>query len=335
MKPASSTGRVLVTTVPFGEPDPRPLQLLQQAGLDLSTNPLGRPLHEAELAELVGPYEVLVAGGADPVTEAVLARAPHLRLVARTGIGLDSIDLIAARRRGIAVTYTPDAPAPAVAELVIGQILALLRHTPRADRGLRAGRWKRHVGRRLSELTVGIIGVGRIGRRVLGHLQGFGPPRVLLDDLVPDAALAERFGATWTDKQTIWSQADVITLHVPLTPATGRLVGRRELDRLRPGAVLINTSRGGVLDEAALAAALRARPDLSAALDVFEHEPYSGELTALENVLLSCHMGSCTADCRLGMELGAAEEVVRYFRGEPFASAVPDEEYALQSLGRS
>jgi D-3-phosphoglycerate dehydrogenase len=330
MRVRPSTGRVLVTTVPFGQSDPGPRRLLADSGVDWAENPFGRPPREPEMAELIGPFEVLVAGGADPVTEAVLERAPHLRLIARTGIGLDNVDLHAARGRGIAVTYTPEAPAPGVSELTLGHMLALLRHSGRADRGLRQGVWRRWIGRRLEECVVGIIGVGRVGRRVLGHLQGFGPPRVLLNDLFVDPEAARSSGARWTDKETIYREADVITLHLPLTPATRGLIGRRELRMFKPGAVLINTSRGPIVDEAALAEVLRVRPDLSAALDVYGVEPYSGELTGLENVFLSCHMGSCTTDCRLRMELGAAEEVVRYFRGEPPVSPVPEEEYVLQ-----
>ena len=108
------------------------------------------------------------------------------------------------------------------------------------------------------------------------------------------------------------------------------MVGTRELDMMKPDAILINTSRGEIVDEAALAAALRSRPSLSAAIDVFDQEPYSGELTTLDNCLLSCHMGSCTHDCRLQMELEAAQEVIRYFRGEPFATPVPEKEYLIQ-----
>ena len=323
-------GRVLVTTVPFGVSDPAPRQLLAEHGIEWTANPYGRSLTESEMAELIAPYEVLVAGGADPITDHVLSRAPHLRLLARTGIGLDNVDLASARRHGVVVTYTPDAPAPAVAELTIGHMLTLLRHTARADLDVRQGRWNRWIGRRLEEVVVGIIGVGRVGSRVLGHLQGFGPPRILLNDLNPNPTLALPPGSTWTDKETIYREADVITLHVPLTRDTRGLIGARELRLFKPGAILVNTSRGGIVDEMALGAALRARPDLSAALDVFSTEPYVGELTGFPNILFSCHMGSCTEDCRLQMELGAAGEVLRYFRGEAPLSPVPEEEYAVQ-----
>ena len=324
------TRRVLITTSPFGEGDPKALRLLEQEGIAYTLNPFGRRLREQELADFIEPYEVVIAG-TEPITEAVLDRAPHLRLIAHTGIGLDNIPLAATRRHGITVTYTPSAPSPAVAEFTIGQMLALLRHTVSADRGMRQRLWQRRIGRRLSGLTVGVVGVGRVGRLVIRHLQAFNPVRILANDLITDDQFALQTGCIWTDKETIYREADVITLHVPLTRHTRNMIGPRELEFMKPEAILINTARGGIIDEIALAAALRTRPTFAAAVDVFEQEPYGGELTKLENCLLSCHMASCTRDCRLQMELQAADEVVRYFRGEPFARPVPESEYLVQS----
>ena len=325
-----TTGRVLVTTVPFGEIDPEPLRILDENNIPYVINPIGRRLKEDELADLIGEFEVII-GGTEPVTPRALDRAPNLRLIARVGIGLDNVPLLATRERGISVTYTPDAPSAAVAELTIGQMLALLRRTASADRGLRQGVWHRWIGRRLGTLTVGVIGVGRVGRRVIRHLQGWSPLRVLANDLVIDDEFARLTGCVWADKETLLAEANIVTLHVPLTPRTRNLIGAPELARLRPDAILINTARGGVVDEAALAAALRRNPNFSAAVDVFNEEPYSGELAGLDNCLLSCHMGSATRDCRLRMEVEATQEVIRYFRGEPFANPVPAAEYALQA----
>jgi D-3-phosphoglycerate dehydrogenase / 2-oxoglutarate reductase len=324
------TRRVLITTSPFGEQDPTALRLLDEAGITYRLNPFGRRLHEQELAELIGPYEVLIAG-TEPITERVLDRAPNLRLIAHTGIGLDNIPLAAARARGIAVTYTPSAPSPAVAEFTIGQMLALLRGTVNADRGMRQGVWNRWVGRRLSGLTIGVIGVGRVGRLVIRHLRGSQPARILGNDLITDDSFAKQIGCIWTDKETIFREADIITLHVPLTRQTRHMIGPHELEIMKQEVILINTARGGIIDETALAAALRNRPSFSVAIDVFEEEPYVGELTKFENCLLSCHMASCTRDCRLQMELEAAQEVVRYFRREPFVTPVPEAEYLVQS----
>src|SRR5215831_19048133 len=173
--------RVLITTSPFAELDSQPLRILEQEDIVYTMNPFHRKLREKEVAELIGPYEVMIAG-TEPITDAVLDRAPNLRLIAHTGIGLDNIVLSAAQKRGIAVTYTPSAPSPAVSELAIGQMLALVRETPAADRDIRNGKWNRRIGRRLGLLTVGVIGVGRVGRLVIQQLQAW-RPRVLANDL--------------------------------------------------------------------------------------------------------------------------------------------------------
>ena len=192
------TKQVLITTSPFAEVDRTALRLLDAEGIRYALNPFGRRLREEELAELIGPYETMIAG-TEPITAAVLDRAPNLRLIAHTGIGLDNIPLNAARARNIAVTYTPSAPSPAVGELVIGQMLASLRGTTNADRDMKNGVWNRRIGRRLSGLTVGVIGVGRVGRLVIRHLQAFSPVRVLANDLTVDDAFTRQtasFGPT-------------------------------------------------------------------------------------------------------------------------------------------
>ena len=324
------TGKVLVTTVPFGEVDPKPIQLMEKAKIPFVVNPIGRRLRAEELEEMIGDYEVLIAG-TELISVKALDRAKHLRLIARVGIGLDNVPLSAARERGIAVTYTPDAPSAAVAELAVGQMLALLRQTAAADRGMRQGVWHRWIGRRLSTLTVGVIGVGRVGRLVVQHLLGLRPVKILVNDLVEDDKFSKLTGCVWTDKETIYREADIITLHLPMSPQTRGLIAKDQLAKMKPDAILINTSRGGIVDEADLAAALRDRPKFSAAVDVYTQEPYSGELTGLENCLLSCHMGSGTHDCRLRMEVEATEEVVRYFQKTAFANPVPESEYILQA----
>jgi D-3-phosphoglycerate dehydrogenase len=324
--------RVLITTVPFGEVDRRPLDLLDAADIDYVINPIGRRLRPEELAEMVEDVDVLIAG-TEPITAEVMGRANRLRLISRVGIGLDSVDLLAARARDILVSYTPDAPAPAVAEMTMGLILSLLRSLARADRGLRDGVWHRFQGRRLAELTIGVIGVGRVGKGLIRHLQGFAP-RILANDLVPDHAFAAAHGVHWMEKEVIFREADIISLHLPLTPLTRNLITRRELDLMKPDAVLINTSRGGMVNEHDLVQALKHGRLAGAALDVFAQEPYSGELVTVENCLLTCHMGSMSRDCRAQMELEATEEAVRFFKGEPLRLLVPEEEYLMRTPDR-
>lgn len=319
---------VFVSTFPFGRHDPGPLALMREANLVVRLNPLERRLRTSELADFLTDTDILIAG-TEPITLDVLRQAPRLRLIARVGIGLDNVPLLDTRAAGIRVCYTPDGPSTAVAELTIGLMLSLLRDVHRADRGMRAGNWYRVLGRRLGNVTVGIVGVGRVGRLVVRHLGGFPGVRILASDLRPDAEFGRQHGIEWTDKDRLYRDADIITLHVPLTAATRRLITRREIERMKPDVLLVNTSRGNMIDEADLAEALRSGRIGGAAIDVFEHEPYAGELIGADRAVLTCHMGSMTEDCRTRMEMEAAEDVVRFARGEPLLREVPEDEFLI------
>lgn len=324
--------KVLITTVPFGAKNSQPLDQLQAAGIEYLINPIGRKLKEDELAEIISDFDVLIAG-TEPITEKVMSRAPRLKLISRVGIGLDSVDLLAAERRGIKVSYTPDAPAPAVAELTIGLMLSLLRSVHVANAQMHRSEWHRHFGRRMSEVTIGIIGAGRIGGRVLQHLAAFGSPRVLVNDLALDHRVAHGPRLEWVDKEAIYREADMISLHVPLTANTKNMIRSEQIATMKSDALLINTSRGGIINESDLAEALRTGVIGGAAIDVFDHEPYSGELATLDRCLLTSHMGSMSVDCRTRMEIEATEEAIRFLTRQPLSGLVPPEEYDVQRQG--
>lgn len=318
--------RAIVTTVPFGAVDPTPLKLIDAAGINLTINPLGRKLRPEEVAGVIGEADVVIAG-TEPITAEVMDQCPNLKAICRVGIGLDSVDLLAARERGILVSYTPDGPSPAVAELTIGLMIDLLREVTKADRDIRAGTWFRKAGRRLSECTVGIIGCGRIGGGVIRHLSGFPGVKILANDIRDVPELDDQ--VTWVDKETIYQECDVVSLHVPLTPDTLNMVTSKEIATFKPRAILLNTARGGVANEADVAGALRDGKLHGAAIDAFEEEPYEGELRDVETAVLTCHLGSMTEDCRARMEIEATEEAVRFAKGEPFATPVPEDEYEM------
>ncbi|MCW9034187.1 MAG: phosphoglycerate dehydrogenase [Rhodospirillales bacterium] len=323
----SESYRTVITTVPFGVVDQTPLKLLEDAGVSQTINPLGRKLRPDEVAGIIGDADIVIAG-TEPITAEVMQACPNLKAICRVGIGLDSVDLIAARQRDIAVSYTPDGPSPAVSELTVGLMIDLLRGVSKADRDIRSGTWFRKAGRRLSECTVGIIGCGRIGGRVICHLAGgFPGVKILANDLQDIPELNHL--VTWVDKKRIYEECDVVSLHVPLTPETQNLIGAKELSVFRSNAVLVNTARGGVVNEADLAQALRRNELFGAAVDAFEEEPYEGELCKLDNVVLTCHLGSMAEDCRASMEIEATKEAVRFARGEAFATPVPEDEYAM------
>ena len=324
--------RVIVAAQSFAAIDPAPLWALQEAGVETAVNSLGRKLRPEEVPGVIDGYDIVVAGS--EVYGAQALASPRLKAICRIGVGLDGIDLTEARRRGIALSYTPDGPSSAVAELTVGLAIALLRGVAAADRTLRNGGWRRHVGRRLAEATVGVIGCGRIGSRVVGHLLGgFPGVGVLAHDIRSGLEFPGSDKARWTDLAALLRQADLVTLHVPLYRATYRMIGRAELAAMKPDAALINTSRGGIVDEAALADALNGGRLAGAAIDVFENEPYQGPLTQCENAVLTCHMGAMTRDCRLRMELLAAQEAIRFAAGQGFLSPVPDGEYDLAAMG--
>ncbi len=325
--------RVLITTVPFGAHNNLPLELLASTDAEYSINPLGRRLKEAELAQMAVDTEIIIAG-TEPITAVVMNAAPNLKLISRVGIGLDNVDLLAARERGIDVSYTPEAPAPAVAELAFGLMLSLLRHTHVANLNMHRGEWDRQMGRRISEVTIGIIGTGRIGSRVLRRIPVFGTPRTLVNDLNPKNNLVPESKLEWVSKETIYREADVISLHIPMTKNTRNMISAEQLRQMKPDALLINTSRGGIINESDLFKVMSEGHLGGAAIDVFQDEPYHGPLGEIDRCLLTCHMGSMSIDCRSRMEIEATEEVVRYLRGLELQSRVPEEEYVSQRMFR-
>ena len=301
------------------------------AGLEYRLNPFGRRLTERELMDHLQDSSILIAG-TEPITARAMDAAPQLKLIARVGIGLDNVDLEAARQREIAVTYTPDAPSAAVAEMTVGLMLDLLRNISSADRMMHSKEWSRLMGRRLDGLTVGVIGVGRVGKRVVRILiGGFPNVTVLANDIEPDFAFGNEYRLTWVDKEKLYAESDILTLHIPLTPVTRRLIGEQEIRTMQPSAFVINTSRGAIIDEHALASALRSGRLAGAGIDVYEPEPYSGILTEVEKCVLTCHMGSMSLDCRAAMEMEAVEDVLRFVRGEPLKQPVPEWEYPTSS----
>jgi len=321
--------KVLITTVPFADKNRLPLELLEAADIGYLINPLGRRLKEEELAGMVSDFDVLIAG-TEPITDRVMARASRLKLISRVGIGLDSVDLLSAEKRSIKVSYTPDAPAPAVAELTVALILSLLRSVHVCNLQMHAGVWKRHLGRRIAEVTLGIIGTGRVGSRVLRRIVPFGTPRVLVNDINPNPKLVPELKLEWVGKEELYRTADVISLHVPMTAQTRNMIRREQLLQMKADAVVVNTSRGGIINEADLLEVVRSGHLGGVALDVFEHEPYSGALAGLDRCLLTSHMGSMSVDCRTRMEIEATEEAVRFLQGRPLKSPVPPEEYDVQ-----
>lgn len=321
--------KVLITTIPFGIKDSKPLQILKEAGAEYTINPLNKKLNENDLLELIRDYDIVLAG-TEPYTEKVLDNAPNLKLISRLGIGLDGVNLRATKERGIKVSYTPDAPAPSIAELTLGHIITLLRSVHTSNIQMHNGEWNRYLGKTISESTIGFIGVGRIGTRIIEMLQAFGSPKILANDIVPNQDLNKKYEIDWTSKESIFQEADVISLHVPLTAETKDMINYEQLMTMKRDAALINTSRGGIINEDDLYNVMSSGHLNGVAIDVFKDEPYVGKLTQLDNCLLTPHMGSMSEACRIRMELEASEEAVRFIKGMPLKGEVPNFEYEIQ-----
>lgn len=304
--------KVLITTSSFGAKDKASLDALRDAGCTAVLNPFGRTLTEAEIAALLAEHRPLgLIAGLEPLTAAVMQGAvAHLKVISRCGTGLDNVDLAAAQRLGIAVLNTPAAPAEAVAELSLGLILALIRNVVAHDQMVRSGTWTKRMGLLLSEITVGIVGLGRVGRRVAAILRPLGT-KVVATDVMPDHDWIAAHGVSLMTLPQLLAASHVVSLHLPY--ASGdlyRLMNAQRIAAMKPGSFLINTSRGALIDEQAVSDALHSGHLAGAAIDTFEQEPYTGLLLQAPNVILSPHAGSYARATRNRMELEAAQNLV-------------------------
>lgn len=281
---------VAVTPRSFRQTQGPHLLRLEQSGLVVRYPTVERPLVEGEMVDLVtGCAGVIV--GVEAITAAVLDAGP-VRVVVKYGSGLDNIDLDAAGDRGVAVVATAGANARSVAELTIALMLALARHVVAHDRAIRAGSWARRPGIELEGKRLGLVGYGAIGRTVAGLAQGMGLTVAAHDPAVAEAEVELK------ELDVLLSTSDVVSLHLPLDERTRGLLGTRELALMRPGALLVNTARGGLVDEQALADALSSGRLAGAAFDVFAEEPLPPDspLLELESFVVSPHAGAATAE---------------------------------------
>lgn len=300
--------KLLVSTSSFDVKNNQILQDLQKQGFEIIVNPYGRKLKEVEVLEFLSDDEVVgMIAGVEPLTRNVLSSAKSLKIISRCGIGTDSIDLVAAEELSIPVHITPIAPVIAVSELTVSLILSVLRRTSEADHNLREGTWKPLMGRLLASQVVGLLGYGRVGNRVGQLLQAFGPKRIAYDIFRDDSLFADIVCIKSLDE--FIQLSNVITIHVPYNKDNHHLVDRDFLNKMQPGSILINTSRGGLVDEQALYEAIVSGHLAGAALDVFEEEPYSGLLCTLPQVILTPHMGSYAKEARIQMEQEAAQNL--------------------------
>ncbi|MDG6989087.1 MAG: hydroxyacid dehydrogenase [Nitrososphaerota archaeon] len=268
-----------------------------------------------ELLTVAGEYDALIVRSRTKVDREVLDRAGRLKLVARPGTGLDNVDVSYAKEKGVTVVNSPESLVEAVAEHVVLLMLALSRKLVEADVSTKSGKWEKNalVGREMKGRTLGIVGFGRIGRRIaeIGRTLGMS---VLVYDVIPISPdLLSPVGARAVSLDELFSSSDYITLHVPMTPETVGMVGAARLARMKRGSVVVNTSRGGVIDEAALSKALAAGKIGGAALDVFEAEPPTGDILKAPNTILTPHIGGQTEEAQTNAIVVVGEKVRAFF----------------------
>lgn len=299
--------KVLITTSSFGKIDQGPLKELQHNGLQIISNPLGRKLTELEVLELILEHKPIgIIAGVEPLTAKVLYKASNLKAIARAGIGMDSVDLEVAKKLSISVTNTPEAPTMAVAELTIGVILSLLRMLHISDASIRFSKWSRPMGHLLYKKTVGIIGCGRIGKKIADYLKIFECTVIASDQVNFNSE-----GISFMELDELLLSADIVTLHLPYSKQNHHIINNERISIMKKGAYLVNAARGGLVDENALLEALKSGHLAGAALDCFEKEPYDGPLKDLPNVLLTAHLGSYAKEARLMMETQAARNLIK------------------------
>lgn len=305
--------KVFISSRSFGKINSKPLEMLKNAEFDVVSNPYNKKLNENELIELVGNASGIIAG-TEPITDKVLNHAKELKVISRYGVGLDNIDLGAAKKKGIKVYNTPNAPSEAVAELTLSLILNLMRHIPQSSNSVKSRSWNPHMGNSLFNKTLGVVGLGRIGKILIKLVQPF-DLNILAYELYPDEDFVAANNIKLGSLEEVLSQSDIVSLHLPLRKDTRNIIGQKELSCMKDTAFLINTARGGIIDENALINALKQKVIAGAALDVFEEEPYTGEFIELENALLTPHIGTYTEETRMRMEIETVENLIKALKG--------------------
>lgn len=298
---------ILLTISNCGVEDTEPIEIMKRAGYNVIFNPYKRKLSKDEVSSLIVKYDpVGMIAGVEPLTSEILSNAKTLKVISRCGVGLDNVDIEAAQKQGIKVYNTPDAPCLAVAELTLALILAAYRKISQVDQKIKSGEWFRPMGNLLTGKTVGIIGCGKIGSHLAKLLSGFE-----VEIIGYDNCLDEHKAIKLHSLDSLLAKANIVTLHIPYVENTKYIVDSDFLSKMRPDSFLINTARGGLVDEKALYEAIKSGHLAGACLDTFEEEPYTGELAGLENVILTSHIGSYAKEARVSMEKEAALNLLK------------------------
>lgn len=299
--------KVLLGPSTFAAQDSSPMERLAAAGCEIIKNPFGRKLSKQELIELLPGVKGLIAG-LETLDEDVM-RKSELKVISRCGSGLSNVDMESAERLGIKVFSTPYGPTSAVAELTLGAMINLLRMISLMDRDMHEGRWTKKIGMQLEGKTVVVIGLGRIGKKVVSLLKPFNVRLLAVD---PDVR-ENMDGVKILPLDKALAEADIITIH---SGGEQQIMGDDEFRLIKNGAFLLNAARGGLINESSLIQAIESGKIAGAWLDAFSSEPYTGPLIKYPQVLLTPHVGSYTLECRRSMEMEAVENLIEAFGGK-------------------
>jgi D-3-phosphoglycerate dehydrogenase / 2-oxoglutarate reductase len=304
---------VLIATRSFGSTSKKPWAVLEEAGFELVRADMSIPMTEDRLIELLDGVSGAIVGVV-PLTERVLKNSPNLKVISMHGVGVDHIDIKAAAKLGVVVSNCPGTNDQAVADLTIGLMIAVARKIPFANQELRDGQWKRYSGNELWSKTIGLVGFGRIGSGVAKRALGFDMRILVHDPYVKPESIVLR-GVEFVSFDDVLTLSDFISLHASLTDETREMIGSEQFGKMKPSTYLINTARGGLINEDDLIAALTANKIAGAGLDVFIEEPPLGsELLNLKNVVVTPHIGAHTMEAIERMGIFAAMNIVNYLK---------------------
>ncbi|MFQ6817724.1 MAG: phosphoglycerate dehydrogenase [Blautia sp.] len=308
--------KVLVTATNYSKYCRAGKEILENAGCEIIENPHGRPYTFEELKEIVPGIDGVVAG-VDTWDENVFMLAPNLKAIARFGVGVDNIDLEAAKKRGIIVCNSPGINSSAVAEQAAALILCAVRRIPEMNRAVRKGEWPRPMFHELKSRTVGLLGFGAIARNLAERLAGF-HPQIIAYDKYPNMAEAERLNVRMVSQEEVLKQSDIISIHLPATPETKHLICRETIEQMKDGAYLINTARGSIVCEKDAADALAGGKLAGFATDVFETEPIdlSGPLFEMPNYIATPHVSAETYENCEQTSIVTAKALLAVFQGK-------------------
>lgn len=301
--------KILITPRSFGKHSKKPLQLLQERGYELVINPYGRILTQEEMIKEIEDADGIIVG-VDPLNAEVLKHAKKLKVISKYGVGTDNIDVEYAKNKNIVVTITKGANSDAVADYAFSLMVSAARKLIPIDRGCRKLNWGKVTSIGVYGKTLGLIGLGNIGKGVAKRVQGFNM-KILAYDLFKDEEFASRNNIEYVTIERILKESDFISLHLPLTKATENIIGEKELKMMKKTAVIVNTARGGLIDEDALYNALKNNEIWGAGVDVFEQEPPKNEaLLTLDNIVIGSHCAASTFEAIDNMGIMAAENII-------------------------